>query len=545
MVPNTFNKFGLPKYLALQSLVAILACLSIYNLDFRIFNKKQFGHFKNFLPLIVYAIVVGISSIYSIDARSTIYGSFGRFEGLVTVFLYLLTAFYAGIYLSNKDGLRSVLNYGMVPMFLVSLYAIFQQFGIDFIKWNAKGHPFSTLGNANTLGTFLVVSINLGIASVLIEKQKRAMIVKMVVILVALVALIFSLTRGAWVALAISFIFFGYFLLRHNLASNILFDNKKSFGLLTATVLLLSLSAIIGLSFKYSFKSYWSVERLGKRAVSIINPTDKSSKYRLALWQGTLDLIEKEPYGTGLETFKYAIRNSDFNVAASLGKRPDRAHNDYLNIATNTGLAGLAASLWITIYAILRSISLIKRKESLDYSNEAKTEKIALVGVASALIAYLAAMIFSFSHITVTPLFWIYAGIMLNSGTSGPFQDGAENGRSKAVMTIIAIVVLLSVSFVIVKPLAADINVHYALKLAAKGDHERSIERFETALSFSSGEPHYYVRYVQVLLDAYMTTGNPDNLNKAEQALFKAKKLDPLNDRLEKQSRLLRRLLVD
>ncbi len=71
---------------------------------------------------------------------------------------------------------------------------------------------------------------------------------------------------------------------------------------------------------------------------------------RLTLWQDTLRLIHDYPWvGTGLGTFQYSFRHYQTGLLTYL---VDHAHNDYLEIASETGIVG-AALLFLPIIVLL------------------------------------------------------------------------------------------------------------------------------------------------------------------------------------------------
>ena len=77
---------------------------------------------------------------------------------------------------------------------------------------------------------------------------------------------------------------------------------------------------------------------------------ETSFQTRLKIWQGTVDMIRSYPLtGVGIGDFIWAFprfRPEGLNVQANA------AHNDYLQIAAETGIAGLLAMTWLLVTLI-------------------------------------------------------------------------------------------------------------------------------------------------------------------------------------------------
>ncbi|MBI2194339.1 MAG: O-antigen ligase family protein [Planctomycetes bacterium] len=80
---------------------------------------------------------------------------------------------------------------------------------------------------------------------------------------------------------------------------------------------------------------------------SIASSLDDSSKIRLDLWRTAASLALEYPFGAG-------VRTEEFLIGERLDLRYDHFHNNFLNVAVTTGLAGLLAwSWWMARFFIL------------------------------------------------------------------------------------------------------------------------------------------------------------------------------------------------
>lgn len=77
----------------------------------------------------------------------------------------------------------------------------------------------------------------------------------------------------------------------------------------------------------------------------IAHPASTSTGYRLEFYRNTLTLVVKNPvFGTGTGSFPMVYADLVRGTGQTLSRNP---HNEFLLIATQTGLIGLAALLWL------------------------------------------------------------------------------------------------------------------------------------------------------------------------------------------------------
>lgn len=558
--PIGYNVFGLPKFLFLQLLVlfSIYAISTNLLLDSKNKIDLRFRNSPILFPLLTFLAIVSLATINSIDIYTSIFGDFGRFEGLYTYFLYVMVAALAAHSITNERTSKKLLNVSLISLLFISIYTAAQHFGYDYTNRLYKGHPFATIGNANTLGTYLSVGIILCVTSLLLSKNKYALIAKSVIFFSALLALIFSLTRAAWLSTALSIFFL--FILSKRFVINLNIGKISRLKLYSILLAILSVVLFVWFSFNLPGKQYWSKEKLNKRITSVYSQTDNSSKYRLILWKHSLSIIADNPLlGTGPETFKYSITNYNLTNQQNT-KKPDRAHNDYLNVACNTGLLGLASFLWILFFAFLKTVQFAtfklrsKRTATNIEGEEADNQTLIVLGVSCSIFAYLITMFFGISHITITPFLWLLLGTLIGctnfSKEKGPCQEKQQETKYitdipernyKAIfirVSCIVITVFLA-SALIYRPLLADIYVNRALNDAqsalmnGKIKYDESFSNFETAVNLAPKETHYNILYAKNLLDAYTLYEDKYYLHKLETILADDQNFQKFEPRLK------------
>ncbi len=347
--------------------------------------------------LLGYLGLVILATIFSIDPLKSIVGASRREEGLITIVSYCLLFVFAKTYYQFKPWhLKGI----MITSFLVATYAFVQYYDYDFIprdmfrrgaNWDVW--VFSTIGNPNFLGSYLLLHISIFIY--LFLEKKKIIFFWLAALLQA--TIIITLTRGVWIGFIVMLIIYFIYLIK----------NKKS---IIEYLLMLIIFTIIAF-----FLNYGSGGKYGTRFATIKNDTEevlmrnehyeRSGSSRIYAWRKTSEMILERPLlGHGLETLDpmFTIRYRD-DMRETIGGvvRFDRAHNEYLYIAFCSGIPALLIYLAFLGTCLINGIK--KAKEKNYY-----------YPIVFALISYLLAAFFNISVVSVAYIFWIYLGLLLN-----------------------------------------------------------------------------------------------------------------------------------
>lgn len=126
---------------------------------------------------------------------------------------------------------------------------------------------------------------------------------------------------------------------------------------------------------------------------------DEFGSWRWGVWRHTLDMSRESPFfGTGPDTFYYAMHTHLANAGATLGENFDNPHNEYLAILSNNGLPALALYVALLCAALLRCLRMW-RKSTLS------------LALAMPIVCYAVQGVFSFSICLVAPMFWAILGM--------------------------------------------------------------------------------------------------------------------------------------
>lgn len=403
---NIFDFAKLSWFQICLFLAAIFLLLKFIVLTWQ--KKKIFlpGFLKNFQllwPSLLLIVFLVLSIIWSQNPQQSFFGSYYRNDGLLNWFSYFIFALLLSFYLVSegqeklKQKTKTVLIAASSSATLVAIYAICQYFGLDFISWQEPAsishRASSTLFQPNFLASFLLLTIPLAGFLFFSENKKSIKYLFLLAGLLQISALIFSGSRGAWLAFIFSLIgFFVIFFLRNKA------DRKKRVWILAGGILLFLL--IIFILFNSS------------RFRSVVDFSRGSSAYRLEIYQASLSQIKQSPWlGFGYENQKDRLAREyqkDWAVFESAYLLPDRAHNLILDLLLCFGIVGLL--VWLNWYYSIfsRLFSLTKKSENLPLA-------LALTLVTS---SYLISLLFSFSVATTAIYFFLLFSIILSFSAS-------------------------------------------------------------------------------------------------------------------------------
>lgn len=238
----------------------------------------------------------------------------------------------------------------------VCLYALAQGMGYDIFSGGIG--VISTFGNANFLAGFLVVVIPLTILMALLHagQDKKQLVLHALLLILQIVALGLSRTRGAWIAVTLEFSLMLFLLIiRHRRQHDGHSPKRLILGGVLLLLLALGILPLINPDIIDRVRSLANPENfdLRPRPEGVKN----SIQVRLYIWQGALKLFRERPFlGHGPGTFMPlfpAYRPAGFH-SGGLGHNSYHAHCEYLEILSDTGLAGLAVFLALLAYILIQ-----------------------------------------------------------------------------------------------------------------------------------------------------------------------------------------------
>ncbi len=329
--------------------------------------------------LVLHLFVLLISTIFSIDPISSIYGYYGRWNGgLISIIAYTLL-YWAFVSNISKKQAQSILYTAVFTASLVAIYGILEHFGIDEHVWvqDVKNRVFSTIGQPNWLAAYLIPLLFTPIAFTLTSKNKNVRLLHISMWTILFLCLIYTKSRSGIIAFTISFIVFSFlYFWKNKLSDKISIKYLLLFAGVAFTLTLLIKNPVRDFALsKFGITS--QAEKITGPALE--QGGTESGSIRKIVWTGAIRAWQESTktilIGHGPETFApayYKYRPIEHNQTSEWELLYNKAHNEFLNYLTTTGLVGL-----ISYLSLLTSMFIVLLKYSL--KNENRQLKIALL----------------------------------------------------------------------------------------------------------------------------------------------------------------------
>jgi len=349
--------------------------------------------------ILLYAALCLVSAILSPYPQTAWFG-FSRYEGMLTMALYM--AAFMGVSLFGR--FRPMYIYLLAAAAAINvLLAVLQLTGADplglypndynYFDGNRaySGQFLGTMGNVGLLSAFFCLCIPVFVLWFI--RQEKHTFVSFLLPAAAAAAMVILLISGVAagiLALSVCCLLILFLLLR-----------SKKARLIWLLVLLLLIILILLFLWDYQGEEGFFYE-----LSSLLhgNANESFGSSRLGIWKGALALIPESPLtGGGPDTIGprldmiFTAQSQDSPVVRTT--RVDNAHNDYLNIAVNTGLPSLAVYLAALIYTAVLWVK--------------KRQYAVCLSLGAGLFAYCVQIFFSFSLCLTAPLFWIIWGLFI------------------------------------------------------------------------------------------------------------------------------------
>lgn len=374
----------------------------IYIASIIVFSVSLYIHYRHkyinlprilVLPLFIFIVSQLIATLLSTDIHTSLFGYYGRFNGGLFSLLAYSSIVYSLIILFqllDKECVNKFKSiwflFTLITSFIVVIWGLPGLFGKDlscllFTKtfsnncWTEMFKPaermFSTLGQPNWLGSYLLISMFTGIGY-FIYKFKDSTVVQKLLFYIWFFTIFFGLlsTRSRSTLLAFILLLpILLLLLIYAHIRKIRSINKKGLTLIFFLMLIVSLFKKTGISSidKYVPSLYSPKATVVNGSSNIETPilvTD-SFDIRKVVWKGAIDIIKNNLItGTGPETFAYTYyryRPQEHNLTSEWDYVYNKAHNEILNIFAGSGLVGISGYFIYVISTSLFMLIVIKR----------------------------------------------------------------------------------------------------------------------------------------------------------------------------------------
>ncbi|MBC8420953.1 MAG: O-antigen ligase family protein [Desulfobacterales bacterium] len=282
------------------------------------------------MPIICLLAVCLLSSIFSLYKAASLWA-------------FILLVNYVLIYYLVIQAIRTRAQFMHLVHLIIGIAAFLAIFGLakssgtnPFPWWDYPElhedafRVAATFGNANNFAGYMEMVILLTLGLLLTGLKVPRIIMMLCLIFLFIAALIFSFSRGGWIAAL-----FGFAFLVTALIANRRFNRKK---------------LVAGITFGFVAISLFVLANTGvaDRVVTLKQKQDITNFIgRATAWAGIVDMIRDYPVlGIGPGTFAVVFTQYQ---PPGLSARHFRAHNDYLQVISEGGLLLIPIIIWMII----------------------------------------------------------------------------------------------------------------------------------------------------------------------------------------------------
>jgi putative inorganic carbon (HCO3(-)) transporter len=226
-----------------------------------------------------------------------------------------------------------------------ALYGV-RSYVISLREANPTWRTFGTFYNPNVFAGFLMLVIPLSISAFLAARSGVVRILCAYAVVILLIALMLTGSRGGWLAFLLSALIFGPLL-------GAAFARPRQ-GALAALAALFAVVALAGMAI--------ASPPLRVRLLTSFSAQEHSNRFRLLTWKSALWMAADRPVlGFGPGSFELAFPRY------AIGGYTRMAHQNYLQVAAETGFPGLAAFVWLLgafVFAAARALTSAQSREA-------------------------------------------------------------------------------------------------------------------------------------------------------------------------------------
>ncbi len=404
---------------------------------------------------------------------------------------------------------------------LMGIYGFLQYQGIDFSFWQSnigRQQVFGLFGNVNYFAEYIIIPLTLAVPLFFAVKNKIIKTFLFIGILFMGSSLVLTFTRGSYLAFGLSLLFMLLLFISKEGLSKI-FNNYKKL-IIFFLLLIIIVSAVIFIP--NPFNERGTVLYKIKARTSISQLTQGSSiARRIAIWKFTWMMVEdKSVLGSGLGTFQsnsLRYQGEFFDQDDNRDKYPygiaDKSHNEYLQLWAELGIIGLIIFLWIITGYFVSGIRFLKK-----FKNKDNMQFALVTGLMGAIMAILIDAVFGFPMQlpASVSLFWLIIALTFvlikkdaaastgnvkitktKKQTADDVSGKSKNSYLQLKYLLFPIIIIGVVLLIILlyRPFAAEIYEYYAIQNIQRGDHDRAIEHYESALKMN---PYFGMAYFNI-----------------------------------------------
>ena len=356
-----------------------------------------------FIPALAYLAICGVATLFSLDPGQSFWGSETRQGMLLICSLVIFFLIMAEIVRSVAQAERLITGI-LASSVAVAIYGCIQYFGLDPITWKTLSISpvHSTVGYSLYLGAYLAMVVPFTLARLsggTAGDRHTKTLPYLIILLLQVICLLFTLSRGALLALVVgSGVFLG-----------LLATHRQRWIFAAGITMLSVIGGILFLSLNYG----WGITPLSKESQvsrsDIIENRLISNEDRLTIWKKTVPMIAGRfliGYGPVSYTTVYNQYYPNEENLSEINFTHWDPHNLALSQMMTAGILGLLAFGFLFFIFYQKTYSLLQ-------STPPQPVRLMAAALLASATAYLVQGQFNPSGIVATVIFWLVLAIGL------------------------------------------------------------------------------------------------------------------------------------
>ncbi|MBP2654170.1 MAG: polymerase [Firmicutes bacterium] len=267
----------------------------------------------------IFMVAVAISAIAAYQPINTL-------DRLWAYLYRMLPLVLAVAFIKTRQRLVMALVIMAISIIISDGYAIWQGIGGDF---KAKAFSAHSMIFAGYLIQMIPLAAVIGLKSNLLGKRAHALMIGAITL--SMVALVFNGTRGAWIAIAVTFIVYG------------LLNLKRDFKAIAGILAVLMIFGVL----------FASNNQIKERFNSIADMSNQSNSERVLMWRSAWNMFLDHPI-TGVGAGNYPKQYQTRYILPEAKERMQgHPHNNFLNTMAETGIVGCLAFVYMFGYILV------------------------------------------------------------------------------------------------------------------------------------------------------------------------------------------------
>jgi putative inorganic carbon (HCO3(-)) transporter len=427
MLPLTYDQFDICKVFIMRA--AAIGGLAAWSFQF-FFKGGKLRRTKLDWLIVGFLAWVLLTSFTSISPATALFGKYRRFEGFFSFLTYAVVYFLIVQVVDRPSRIRALARMLMFSSFIVAGYGVLQYLGLDPISWGSNlpfeaNRAFSTFGNPDLLGGFLVFPLVISVALIFSEKNTWWRVFYWVTFLTTFGAWFTAYVRGAWIGGA-----FGLAVLVVALILAKAPITKVDWGFAGVTGL-----AGVGL-FIRSMANSNEVLNIGTRLASILKFSEGSALTRFEIWQAAYGAIKARPlFGFGADTFRLVFpkyKPLAYVKDAGYLSVADNVHNYPLQLMAGIGIIG-----FLILYGLFGFALWISAPTA--FARGKGTDRLVVAGFWAAAIGYILCLMTGLSVTGSTIFLWLSLAIIVSPTATETEHAAPSWGAIVGTLTLAAL----------------------------------------------------------------------------------------------------------